>query len=132
MKRCAVQFGLGRNLDYYLRGMIETTGKFIPDWAKERLNGMVSAINEGTFKQQLVHHSSTGCNMTPGDLLGSGTISGPEKEQYGSMLELSWKGTKPIKVEEQERNRSKRKMQRKKAVRKARHVKNDLQNVIRT
>jgi hypothetical protein len=48
------------------------------------------------FKQQLVHHSVTGCNMRPGDLLGSGTISGPDKSQYGSMLELCWKGTQPI------------------------------------
>jgi len=50
------------------------------------------------FKQQLVHHSVTGCNMQPGDMLGSGTISGPEPSEYGSMLELSWKGTKEVKV----------------------------------
>lgn len=49
-----------------------------------------------SFKQQLVHHTSTGCNMRPGDLLGSGTISGPEPGSYGSMLEISWKGTKPV------------------------------------
>jgi fumarylacetoacetase len=42
--------------------------------------------------QQLVHHTVTGCNLNVGDLLGSGTISGPEKEEYGSMLELSWGG----------------------------------------
>lgn len=51
-----------------------------------------------TFKQQLVHHSSTGCNMRPGDLLGSGTISGPKPEEYGSMIELAWRGTKPVKL----------------------------------
>jgi fumarylacetoacetase len=50
------------------------------------------------FKQQLVHHSVTGCNMQPGDLLGSGTISGPTPEEYGSMLELSWKGSKELKM----------------------------------
>lgn len=50
------------------------------------------------FKQQLVHHSVTGCNMRPGDLLGSGTISGPKPSEYGSMLELSWKGTKPLEL----------------------------------
>lgn len=50
------------------------------------------------FKQQLVHHTVTGCNMNPGDLLGSGTISGPEATEYGSMLELSWKGTKEVKL----------------------------------
>lgn len=48
------------------------------------------------FKQQLVHHSVTGCNMQPGDLLGSGTISGPENTEYGSMLELSWAGKNEI------------------------------------
>merc|ERR1711907_484956 len=49
-----------------------------------------------SFPQQLAHHSSTGCNMRPGDLLGSGTISGPKPSEYGSMLELAWKGTKPL------------------------------------
>lgn len=46
--------------------------------------------------QQLAHHSVNGCNMRPGDLLASGTISGSEKSSYGSMLELSWRGTEPI------------------------------------
>ena len=41
-----------------------------------------------TVEQQLVHHSVTGCNMQPGDLLGSGTISGSTPDSYGSMLEL--------------------------------------------
>lgn len=49
-----------------------------------------------TMKQQLTHHSISGCNMQPGDLLGSGTISGPTEDSYGSMLELCWKGTKPV------------------------------------
>lgn len=47
-------------------------------------------------KQQLVHHSSTGCNMRPGDLLGSGTISGTPQDSFGSMLELCWKGTRTV------------------------------------
>ncbi|WP_425993589.1 fumarylacetoacetase [Afipia sp. DC4300-2b1] len=46
--------------------------------------------------QQLVHHASSGCAMNVGDLLGSGTISGPEKSERGSMLELSWGGTEPL------------------------------------
>jgi fumarylacetoacetase len=46
--------------------------------------------------QQLAHHSTSGCPMTPGDLLGSGTISGPEKHQRGSLLELSWGGKEPL------------------------------------
>ena len=46
--------------------------------------------------QQLAHHTVNGCNVRGGDLLGSGTISGPTPDSYGSMLELAWKGTKPI------------------------------------
>ena len=46
--------------------------------------------------QQLAHHTTSGCPMNPGDLLGSGTISGPEKHQRGALLELSWGGKEPI------------------------------------
>jgi fumarylacetoacetase len=46
--------------------------------------------------QQLAHHTSSGCPMSTGDLLGSGTISGPEKGNRGSLLELSWNGTEPF------------------------------------
>ena len=49
-----------------------------------------------THRQQLVHHTVTGCNMRPGDLFGSGTISGATPANYGSMLELCWKGTKEL------------------------------------
>ncbi len=48
--------------------------------------------------QQLVHHTVNGCNVRGGDLLASGTISGPTEDSYGSMLELSWRGTKPLKM----------------------------------
>jgi len=48
--------------------------------------------------QQLVHHASSGCAMNVGDLLGSGTISGPEKHQRGSLLEISWNGAEPIEL----------------------------------
>jgi len=48
--------------------------------------------------QQLVHHASCGCAMNIGDLLGSGTISGPEKSQRGSLLEISWNATEPIEL----------------------------------
>jgi fumarylacetoacetase len=46
--------------------------------------------------QQLTHHAIGGCLMETGDLLGSGTISGPVKGQYGSLLELSWGGREPL------------------------------------
>ncbi|XP_017295742.1 fumarylacetoacetase isoform X1 [Kryptolebias marmoratus] len=51
-----------------------------------------------TMKQQLAHHTVNGCNVRPGDLLASGTISGPNPESFGSMLELSWRGSKSIDV----------------------------------
>jgi len=54
-----------------------------------------------SLEQMLVHHSVTGCNMQPGDLCGTGTISGPE--QFGSMLEITWRGANPVKVGEEER-----------------------------
>lgn len=46
--------------------------------------------------QQLAHHASGGCEMTTGDLLGSGTISGPDKDQRGALLEITWAGAEPI------------------------------------
>ena len=49
-----------------------------------------------TMAQQLAHHTVNGCNVRGGDLMGSGTISGPTEGSYGSMLELAWKGTKPL------------------------------------
>ena len=52
--------------------------------------------------QQLMHHGSTGCAMSIGDLLGTGTISGNDKSAYGSLLELSWNGTQPLELGEGE------------------------------
>ncbi len=48
--------------------------------------------------QQLAHHTITGCNVRPGDLMASGTISGPDEGSRGSMLELSWRGTTPVRL----------------------------------
>ncbi|MDU6491346.1 fumarylacetoacetase [Bradyrhizobium sp.] len=48
--------------------------------------------------QQLMHHASSGCAMSVGDLLGSGTISGPEKHLRGSLLEISWNGSEPVEL----------------------------------
>jgi fumarylacetoacetase len=50
--------------------------------------------------QQLAHHTVNGCNLRVGDMMASGTISGPEKDSFGSMLELSWKGTRPINLDD--------------------------------
>jgi fumarylacetoacetase len=73
--------------------------------AIEPENSSESLICKSNFKymywnmaQQLTHHTVNGCNVRCGDLMGSGTISGPTEDSYGSMLELSWKGTKPLKM----------------------------------
>lgn len=64
-----------------------------------------SLVSRGSFKhmfwtitQMLTHHASNGCNMRPGDLLASGTISGPEPESRGCLLERTWRGSEPIKL----------------------------------
>ena len=66
-------------------------------------DGSETVISNTNFKhmywsmmQQLTHHSITGCNMRVGDLMGSGTISGPEKDSRGSLLELTWNTTEPL------------------------------------
>lgn len=65
-----------------------------------------TCISRSNFKymywnilQQLAHHTITGCNVNPGDMMASGTISAPEEGGYGSLLELSWKGTKTIRLD---------------------------------
>lgn len=49
-----------------------------------------------TIEQQLAHHTVNGCNINIGDMMGSGTISGPTPDSYGSMMEITWRGTKPV------------------------------------
>ena len=67
--------------------------------------GAENLISRSNFKymywnmsQQLAHHTINGCPVLSGDMMGSGTISGPTPDSYGSMLELSWKGEKPLKL----------------------------------
>jgi fumarylacetoacetase len=50
------------------------------------------------FSQMLAHHTINGCNVAVGDICATGTISGPDESSWGSMLELAWKGTKPIQM----------------------------------
>ena len=66
-------------------------------------NGSKKVVANSNYKhmywnmnQQLAHHTVNGCNVNCGDMLASGTISGPEVGSFGSMLEISWKGTKPV------------------------------------
>ncbi|RLA58997.1 MAG: fumarylacetoacetase, partial [Epsilonproteobacteria bacterium] len=64
-------------------------------------------ISQSNFKhmywnmsQQLAHHTINGCNILGGDMMGSGTISGPTPDSFGSMLELSWAGSKSITLDD--------------------------------
>jgi len=52
-----------------------------------------------SMEQMLAHHTITGCNMRPGDMCGTGTISGPIDGSYGSLLELTWRGEKAISLQ---------------------------------
>ena len=68
-------------------------------------NGEPTTVSKSNFKymywtmaQQLAHHTINGCKVNSGDMMGSGTISGPTPDSYGSMLELSWQGTKPVEL----------------------------------
>jgi fumarylacetoacetase len=69
-------------------------------------NGEKTTVIKSNFKymywsmsQQLTHHTSNGCRVNSGDMMGSGTVSGPKHENFGSMMELTWGGKKPIKLE---------------------------------
>ena len=70
-------------------------------------NSLETMVSNSNFKymywtmaQQLTHHTSNGCNVITGDMMGSGTISGPTKDSFGSMLELTWRGANPIKLKD--------------------------------
>src|SRR5207237_374237 len=69
-----------------------------PSAAPERLCASNSKYLYWSICQQLAHHTSNGCNLASGDLLASGTISGPAADSFGSLLELTWKGSKPIQL----------------------------------
>jgi len=76
-------------------------------------DGIPTTITKSNFKymywtmaQQLTHHTSNGCKVLSGDLMGSGTISGSTPDSYGSMLELAWQGTKPVSLQNGEKRTS--------------------------
>ena len=81
------------NFDIKLRVAIQ------PEGAEETI------VTKSNFKymywsmsQQLAHHASNGCRINSGDMMGSGTVSGPTSDSFGSMLELTWGGKNPIKL----------------------------------
>jgi fumarylacetoacetase len=51
-----------------------------------------------TLSQMIAHHTSNGCPLVPGDLIGSGTVSGPEKQNQGCLLELTHRGAHPLQL----------------------------------
>lgn len=88
------------NFDIHLEVYIQPEGKSASKVCTSNFKYMYWNI-----AQQLAHHTINGCNINVGDMMASGTISGPTADSFGSMLELSWKGTKPVKLETGEERR---------------------------
>lgn len=86
-----------KNFDIEIQFDIET----------ETNKAMVAVTNSKylywTAEQQIAHHTVNGCNLRVGDLLGTGTISGTEKNSLGSLLELTWNGKEKLKIGDEER-----------------------------
>lgn len=84
--------GITMVLEFYLQtAKMRAEGR-----APERLSASNLRYAYWTFNQMLTHHASNGCNLQPGDLLGSGTMSGPKPSEAGSLLELTMGGKQPI------------------------------------
>lgn len=83
-------------LDITLEVFIETPAMQAKGLAPHRLSCGSSRDLYWTFAQMVAHHAAGGCNLNPGDLLGTGTISGPVPESFGSLLELTQGGRAPI------------------------------------
>jgi fumarylacetoacetase len=79
------------NFDVHLEVALQPQGG--PETTISRAN---FGLMYWSMAQQLTHHASNGCNMEVGDLYASGTISGPTPDSLGSMLELAWRGTRPL------------------------------------
>jgi fumarylacetoacetase len=89
----------------YLRSSGKKSYDISLEVAIKPLNSKETVVCRSNFKymywnmsQQLAHHTINGCPVNSGDMMGSGTISGSKKDSYGSMLELSWKGENPLKL----------------------------------
>ncbi len=89
----------------YLKGAPNMHFDIALEVALRPMEAAETIISRSNFKhmywsmaQQLAHHTVNGCNVRAGDVMASGTISGDTPDSYGSMLELAWKGTKPVKL----------------------------------
>ena len=84
-----------QGVDLHLEVLLQTPGMPAPEAvSRSNLRHMYWSA-----AQQLAHHTVGGCNLRPGDLIGSGTISGPEEGSYGSLLELSWNGSRELRLQ---------------------------------
>ena len=86
-----LEFDGDKNIDINLEVLIEPEGKEATCVSNSNYKYMY-----WNFAQQLAHHTINGCPIRVGDMMASGTISGPVPTSYGSMLEISWRGTKPV------------------------------------
>jgi fumarylacetoacetase len=83
-------------LDITLEAYMSTEAMRRAGAAPVRITQTSFALMYWTVAQMIAHHTSNGCNLATGDLLGSGTVSGPEKSSWGSLLELTARGSEPI------------------------------------
>ena len=90
-----LQFEGKKNIDITLDTYIKPEGSTESRISRSNFQYMYWNMN-----QQLAHQTVNGCNIKAGDMYGSGTISGPTEDSYGSMLELSWQGTKPLTLDD--------------------------------
>jgi fumarylacetoacetase len=84
--------------DIKLEALIQTAGMRQRGEAPQRLSATSSRYSYWTIAQLVAHHTVNGCNLQPGDLLGTGTQSGPTAAEAGSLVELSKGGTQPLQI----------------------------------
>jgi fumarylacetoacetase len=96
----------------HLRGGADAYDITLEVWLRSARMSEPVRISHGSFAsmywtlaQMVAHHSSNGCPLRPGDLIGSGTVSGPERSNRGCLLELTWRGAEPIELPTGERRR---------------------------
>ena len=85
--------------DITLEAYLVTEAMRGKNMAPKRLTQTSFATTYWTFAQMVAHHTSNGCNLATGDLIGSGTVSGPDKSSWGSLLELTARGREPLELQ---------------------------------
>jgi len=97
---------LSGGIDLTLEVFLLTAQMRLTGSAPSRLSRVNFSMLYWTPAQLLAQHSTNGCSLCPGDLLGSGTVSGPTKDSRGSLLELTWRGTDPVRLPTGEERRA--------------------------